>query len=194
MNRTETYLHSYLNKLFPRYTRPESSRFSHLFVETDGKSQLKIKNPKESLFIDSEEENEEKMDEVNLEKYLICPEKILNGEERRTSIIIKGIPCAFGCKNFYHLLKMFCKDINFFYVPGFAIVKWKYIYAFATIGNRRGVLNIYEGLNSIKEKYKSFKGFDFSKIEIYFSKSQNINALNKKFKKDGILNNFVICK
>lgn len=193
MNRTEKFLHSYLDRLFPSYASPNSSRFSQLFAEMCKKTQLKLKIKKELM--KSQKDEEEKIDEeVNLEKYIIYPQKILSGEEKRTSIIIKGIPCAFGCQNFYELLRMFCKDINFFYIPGFAIVKWQYIYAFATIGNRRGVLNIYEGLSSIKEKYKNFKGYDFSQIEIYFSKSQNINALTKKFKKDGFQNNFVVCK
>lgn len=193
MNRTERFLQSYLERIFPSYNSPESSRFSELFLEMNRRSSQKLLKQKKQKVI-SEEDEEENTADVNLEKYLIYPQKILSGEEKRTSIIIKGIPCAFGCKNFYDLLRMFCRDITFFYIPGFAIAKWEYIYAFATIGNRRGVLNIYEGLNSIKEKYRIFKGFDFSNIEIYFSKLQNINALTKKFKKDGIQNNFVICK
>ena len=160
-----------LQKLFPKFSSPISSRFSELFREISETN--KTESPK---------------------KYLIFPKKIINGTEKRTSIIIKGIPSAFGCQNFYELLTNFCSDIKFFYIPAYAANKWKYIYAFVTIGRRKGVLNIFEGLTLMKEKYKTFKGFDFSKIEIYFCKSQNIIGLTKKCQNKVNQDNFIICK
>ena len=187
MTKTERILYLYTHKLFPRFTTPAFSRFSNLFSElsdttdSDSDSDMEI-YPKELE------------EDPNIERYRINPKKILNGTEKRNSVIIKGIPAAFGALNFYELLTKFCKEINFFYIPGFAIAKWKYIYAFVTIGRRKGVLNIYEGLTLMKEKYKSFKGFDFSKIEIYFCKSQNIIGLTKKYQKEVNQKNFIICK
>ena len=188
MTKTEKMLCLYTQKLFPRFSTPAFSRFSSLFSElSDDDSDS-----------DSEQftkiNSEELVENSNLERYQINPKKILDGTERRNSVIIKGIPSAFGAANFYELLTKFCKEINFFYIPGFAIPKWKYIYAFATIGRRKGVLNIYKGLTLIKEKHNNFKGFDFSKIEIYFCKSQNIIGLTKKYQKKANKKNFIICK
>ena len=186
MTKTERILCLYTQKLFPRFSSPAFSRFSNLFSDisengTDSDRLLRI-------------HSEELEEDPCMERYKINPKKILNGFEKRSSVIIKGIPAGFGARNFYELLTKFCKEINFFYIPGFAIAKWEYIYAFATIGRRKGVLNIYEGLNLMKEKYKNFKGFDFSKIEIYFCKSQNIIGLTKKYQKEVNQNNFIISK
>ena len=160
-----------LQKLFPKFSSPLSSRFSELFREISETN--KTESPK---------------------KYLIFPKKIINGTEKRTSIIIKGIPSAFGCQNFYELLTNFCSDIKFFYIPAYAANKWRYIYAFVNIGNPKGVLDIFEGLSIIRDKYKNYKGFDFSKIEIYFCKSQNINGLIRKYQNDIYESNFLVCK
>ena len=184
----EKYLHLHLQKLFPHFSRPLSSRFSMLFYEL---SKINIINSENSIKIDQKKkENQKKF----LEKYRIYPEKILNGIEKRTSIIIKEIPGDYGAMNFYKLLTKFCNEINFFYIPDFAIEKWEYIYAFVTVGHRKGVLDIYEGLNLLKEKYKTFKGHDFTKIEVYFCRSQNIRGLKKKCQKETNKKNFCICK
>ena len=109
-----------LQKLFPNFSSPISSRFSELFRE---------------LSLTKKEDNPK--------KYLIFPKKIVNGTEKRTSIIIKGIPSAFGCQNFYELLSNLCDDIKFFYIPSFAVNKWSYVYAFVNIGSQKGVLDIF---------------------------------------------------
>ena len=188
MTKMEKILHLYTHKLFPRFSTPAYSRFTSLFSEiSDNDSDS---DSDQSIEIYSQElKNDPKM-----ERYIINPKKILLGIEKRNSVIIKGIPADFGPLNFYELLKKFCKEISFFYIPGFAIAKWKYIYAFVTIGRRMGVLNIFESLNLIKDKYKTFKGCDFSKIEIYFCKSQNIIGLTKKYQKEANHKNFIICK
>ena len=188
MTKMERVLYIYTHKLFPRFSTPAYSRFSSLFSEL---SDSEIDSDSDQLKLAPPKELEE---DPNIEKYRINPKKILNGIEKRTSVIIKGIPADFGALNFYELLSKFCKEINFFYIPGFAISKWKYIYAFATIGHRRGVYNIFQGLNLLKNQYKIFKGSDFSKIEIYFCKSQNIIGLTKKYQQEANQKNFVICK
>ena len=188
MTKTEKYLQLHLQKLFPRFTCPLSSRFSVLFKEL---SKINI-TPQENL-TKNEPKNEKKNQES--EKYLINPEKIINGTETRTSIIIKEIPVSFGPKNFYELLTIFSNEIKFFYIPGFQIEKWEYIYAFVTIGHSKGVLDIYEGLTFLRDKFKTFQGHDFSKIEIYFCRSQNRTDLMKKCHKEGDpKKSFFICK
>ena len=181
MTKMERVLCLYTQKLFPQFSTPAFSRFSTLF------SELYEKDLEIDLLTKTTNQELDELDKIpNIEKFRINPRTILNGTERRNSIIIKGIPSALGASNFYQLLTKFSKEINFFYIPGFSITKWKYIYAFATIGRRKGVLNIYKGLTLIKEKFNNYKGFDFSKIEIYFCKSQNIIGLTKKYQKKEI--------
>ena len=182
----EAYIREYIKKLFPSFSSPIRSRFSQFFREISEKNKLKNKPSKKESKKDSEENN--------LEKYLIIPNKIIDGTEKRTSVIIKGIPSAFGVGNFYKLLTKFCNDIEFFYVPGYAVNKWQYIYAFVNLGHRKGVLDIYEGLTLLKDKYKTFKGYDFTKIEVYFCRYQNIRGLKKKCQKEINKKNFCICK
>lgn len=162
--------HYELHKLFPKFNSPITSRFSDFFKK-----------------ISEKKKNE------STKKYLIIPEKIQNDKEKRTSIIIKGIPSAFGYQNFYDLLYHFNKNIKFFYIPSFGTNRWKFVYAFVNLLDKNGVLDIYKGLNLIKDKFKSINGYDFSKIEIYFSKSQNINRLIKKYQKNFYQNHFLIC-
>ena len=183
----EILLQLYLNNLFPHFSSPFSSRFSGLFYELSKINLIKSEN---FTITDSKIEKENQ----NLEKYKINPEKILNGTETRTSIIIKEIPRAFGAFNFYELLTKFSGQINCFYIPDFAVAKWEYIYAFVTIEHAKGILDIYEGLTFLRDKFKIFNGCDFSKIEIYFCRSQNRTSLKKKCHKEVNQNNFFICK
>ena len=187
MTEIEKHLQRYLQKLFPHFSSPLSSRFSKLFYELSKIKLIQTEN------ITKTEPIDEKENQI-LEKYRIYPEKILNGVETRTSIIIKNIPGAFGALSFYKLLTQFSNDIKFFYIPGFAIEKWEYIYAFATIGHIEGILDIYEGLTFLRDKFKILKGYDFSKIEIYFCKYQNKNSLMKKSHKEIDPKSFFICK
>ena len=180
----EKMLFLYTKKLFPNFSSPSFSRFSKLFSElskNDSNSDQLIKICSEEL-----------EDDTDIDKYMINPDKILDGTEKRNSIVIKGIPSAFGPRNFYELLTGFGEEINYFFIPWFAIDKWKYLYAFVTVGRRKGVLNIFNELVSIRDK-KIFKGFDFSKIEVYFCKSRNIIGLTKKSQKEN-KKNFMIWK
>ena len=187
MSEIEKYLQLYIQKLFPQFKSPLSSRFSSLFYEM---SKINIIKSENLTKIDKEKEKKDR----NIEKYRINPENILNGIEKRTSIIIKEIPRAFGVLNFYKLLTKFTNQINCFFVPGFAIVKREYIYAYVNISHRKGVLDVFEGINFLRDNFKIFKGYDFSKIEIYFCKYQNRKRLMKKCNKEIGYKDFFICK
>ena len=180
------YLHT--RKLFPSFSSPALSRFSVLFSQLSKNYSDSNSDKLTNIYTKELEENQ------NMEKYRIDPEKILNGLEKRNSIIIKGIPAGFGAFNFYDLLTKFCKDINFFYIPGFAIAKRKYIYAFVTINRRMGILNIFEALTIMRDKLESYKGFDFTKIEIYFCRSRHIINLADKYQKEANQKDFIIRK
>ena len=183
----EKILQLYLKKLFPHFSSPLISRFSELFNEISD-------NPTNTTDKKTKKEQTSINENSNLDNYTIYPEKIINGLEKRTIIIIKGIPAAFGCLNFFELLTKFCKEVNFFYIPGFALAKWEYVYAFVNIGSRKGILNIFYGLNVMRDKYKTFNGCDFSNLEIYFCKSQNVNTLLKKYQHEPNQNTFLIKK
>ena len=187
MTETEIRLQLYLQKLFPYFSSPHSSRFSGLFYEL---SKINLTQPENLTKIDQNNDIENQ----NFEKYRINPEKILNGKEKRTTIIIKEIPSAFGAMNFYNLLTKFCNQIICFYIPGFAIAKKEYMHAFVNVGHRKGVLDIYEGLTSLKNKFKTFKGYNFSKIEVYYCRSQYRTGLMKKSHNEIDQNDFLICK
>ena len=189
MNKMEKILYLYTHKLFPRFSTPNSSRFSELFSKlSDYDPDSDFNGQLNKIYSKDLKEN------PNIEKYRINPEKILNGLEKRTSIIIKGIPSDFGALNFYELITQFCIEINFFYIPGFSNGKRKYMYAFVTVGRLMDVLNIFEALILMRDKLKIYKGFNFTKIEIYFCKYQNLIDLTKKYQKEVDQKNFIICK
>ena len=180
----EKTLYLYPHKLFPRFSTPNSSRFSELFSElSDNDSDSDFDGQLNEIY------SKELEDDPNIERCRIDPEKLLNGIEKRNSIVIKGIPSDFGAHNFYELLTKFCKKIKFF-----ATTKRNYTYAFVTINHGMEVLNIFEALTLMKEELKIYKGYDFSKIEIYFSKSQNIIDLAKKYHKKVSQKNFIVCE
>ena len=183
----ENKLQLYLEILFPHFTSPLISRFSELFNEISNNS-TNTTNKKSKNDFNKVSEN------ISLDDYIIYPQKIIAGLEKRKLIIIKGIPTAFGCLNFLELLNKFCNDVNFVCIPGFALVTWDYVYAFVNTGSRKGLLNIFYGLNVIRDKYKTFKGYDFSNLEIYFCKTQNVNTLLKKYQNESNQNTFLFKK
>ena len=182
----EKKLQFYLEILFPHFTSPLISRFSELFDE--------ISNNSINTITKKDKNDLNKVNENISEDFIIYPQKIIDGMEKRKLIIIKGIPTAFGCLNFLELLNKFCNDVNFVCIPGFALVTWEYVYAFVNIGTRKGLLNIFYGLNVIKNKYKTLQGYDFSNLEIYFCKTQNVNTLLKKYQNENNKNTFLFKK
>ena len=90
-------IQKYMKLLFPKYESSSYSRFTKLFQEIEDKNE----NTCEKNFLANKSLN------INISK-------IKNGDEKRTSIIIKYIPSLLGSKNFYDLLKTFSKSINFF--------------------------------------------------------------------------------
>ena len=167
-------IQKYLKLLFPKYESSSYSRFIKLFQEIENKNE----NVCEKQFLTNKSLN------INISK-------IKNGEEKRTSIIIKYIPSLLGSKNFYDLLKTFTKRINFFYIPGYISDHKEYMYAFVNLSNNKEIIDIVDGLNTLKNKFETYRGLDFRYLEIYFSKTQGYKALKKKYKND-YYNDFII--
>ena len=81
---------------FPQFNRPNSSRFESFFrsiSKNDSSSKKKKRNKSSS----------------------ICPEKIVRNEDKRTSIIIKGIPTDMPKKEFRDLIEKY-GNLNYLYI------------------------------------------------------------------------------
>ena len=150
-----------LNKYFPFYSHPEKSRFTELFEELAKKDNL-LNNSKPFKSLD------------------INTEEILLGKDRRTSLIIKGFPSEMRTQDVLLLLQQFANNINFFYIPPLIQEQKRYMYAFVNLANYKSIIPLYIGLTNLRNKYKSFYGYDFKEIEIYYSKTQGQKALMKK--------------
>ena len=160
-------IEKYMELLFPKYKPSFYSRFTNLFQEITNKNKTF-----------SEQEI------ISTKNFDIIISKIKNGDEKRGSIIIKSIPSLFGPKNFYDLLRNFTNKINFFFIPGYVWNQKEYMYAFVNVANNKEIINIVNGLTTIKNKYGSYYGFDLRYLEIYFSKTQGYKALKRKYKNE----------
>ena len=81
---------------FPQFNRPSSSRFESFFqtiAKNDSSSKKKKRNKSSS----------------------ICPEKIVRNEDKRTSIIIKGIPTDMPKKEVRDLIEKY-GNLNYLYI------------------------------------------------------------------------------
>ena len=150
-----------LQKYFPFYSHPEKSRFTGLFEELAKKDSLS--NTSKSY---------KSLD--------IITDEILLGRDRRTSLIIKGFPSEMRAQDVLLLLQQFTNNINFFYIPPLIQEQKRYMYAFVNLANYKSIIPLYIGLTNLRDKYKSFYGYDFKEIEIYYSKTQGQKALMKK--------------
>ena len=158
MEDNTTYI---LKKYFPFYSHPEKSRFTALFEELAKKENFS--NTSKSY---------KSLD--------IITEEILLGRDRRTSLIIKGFPSEMSSQDVLSLLHQFVNNINFFYIPPLIQEQKRYMYAFVNLTNYKSIIPLYIGLTNLRDKYKSFYGYDFKEIEIYYSKTQGQKALMKK--------------
>ena len=168
---------------FPKFSSPVCSRFKQLFEQ--------ISNEKTQI-LNNKEIKSEQTGERN-DNYKIEIEKIKTGEAKRTTLIIKGVPSSFGCLNFYNLLKDFYININFFYIPGYIYRQQEFMYAFVNVRNPKGVLHIYEGIQTVKQKFKHIFGNYLSGMNVSFSKTQGYRALKNKYTNE-YFDNFLICE
>ena len=173
----------YINFHFPKFSSPVCSRFKQFFEQ--------ISNEKTHI-LNSKEIKSERIGKKN-DNYKIEIEKIKTGEEKRTTLIIKGVPSLFGCLNFYNLLKNFYRNINFFFIPGYIYKQKEFMYAFVNVKYPKGVLHIYECIKIIKEKFENIFGYNLSGMNVNYCKTQGYRALKKKYTNE-YFDNFLICE
>lgn len=139
---------------FPHFNSPSSSRFESLF-----------------LILNKSDENKK-----NNISYIIFPERIIRGEDKRTSILIKNIPKNVKKKEIRGLIENYA-NINFLGLTQDKKSK-SYIVAYFNVINYKSVVPIFMGLR--KQTFNYFNKIVL--IELYYSSIQGKEELKKVFK------------
>jgi hypothetical protein len=138
---------------FPNFISPSSSRF-------------------ELLFNTLKKSNEKKKDL----SYLIYPERIIRGEDKRTSLLIKNIPKNIKKKEIRNMVEKYA-NINFLGITHDRSSK-SLIVAYLNVINYKSVVPIFMGLRKNTFNYNNEKIL----TQIYYSKFQGKEELKKVFK------------
>ena len=149
-----------IEKYYHKFAHPEKSRFSDFF-----KQLLKEEDINADTF--------SKTFDININEILL-------GRDQRTSLIIKGFPSQMQPQEVLYILSQFTKNINYFYIPPSVKEQKKYMYAFVNLANYKSIISLFIGLSDLRDKYKNIYGFDFTQIEVYYSKTQGLKSLMKK--------------
>ena len=152
--REQILLHLY----FPQFNSPESSRFESLFI-----------------FLNKNDSNAKKK---NIVTYVIFPERIMQGEDKRTSLLIKNIPKNVKKKEIRNMIEKY-GNINFLSISKDQNID-NFIVAYLNVINYKSIVPIYMGLRKQTFDYLGKK----INIEIYYSKMQGKDELKKAFKND----------
>jgi RNA recognition motif-containing protein len=140
---------------FPQFESPLSSRFESLF-----------------LFLNKNDSNAKKK---NIISYTILPDQVMQGEDKRTSLIIKNIPKNIKKKEIRSLIEKY-GNINFLAVSKDKNVE-NCIVAYLNVINYKSIVPIFMGLRKLSFSYLG-KTFN---IEINYSKVQGKDELKKLF-------------
>ena len=155
---------SYLERIilliyFPQFSSPNNSRFESFFlsiVKENKKLNKKIKNSK-----------------------IIFPEKIARNEDKRTSIIIKGIPNNLSKSEFKNYLDKFGKS-NYFYITKETKNKRNNTsIAFINVINYKSIIPLFMDLRNLNQKNNS----DEDNIEISYANIQGKTQLKEYVEK-----------
>jgi hypothetical protein len=142
---------------FPHFNSPSSSRFEALF-----------------LFLDKNNGNKNKKNNNNNKiSYYIFPERVIRGEDRRTSILIKNIPKTIKKREIRSLVENFA-NINYLRIKQDKKFK-NFNVAYLNVINYKSIVPIYMGLRKYTFNY------DNKKIvtELFYSKYQGKEELKK---------------
>ena len=146
-----------LHLCFPNYESPISSRFESLFLSLN-KYDLYKKNSYTS--------------------FIIIPQRIIQGEDKRTTLIIKNIPKIIKKREIRSMIEKY-GNINFLGLVQDQNIE-NFIVAYLNVINYKSVVPIYMGLRK-----HTFNYFNRNiQIEILYSKIQGKEELKKIFKVD----------
>lgn len=140
---------------FPHFHSPSSSRFEDLF-----------------LILDKSEGNKN-----NNLSYLIFPERIIRGEDKRTSILMKNIPKTIKKQEIRSLVENFA-NINYLGLKQDKKSK-DFNVAYLNVINYKSIVPIYMGLRKHTFLYNDKKIV----TELFYSKYQGKEQLKKSLKR-----------
>jgi hypothetical protein len=147
---------------FPQFNSPNNSRFQSLF--------------------DSMKRTENIKDQSNSRtSYKIYPEKIIRNEDKRTSIMIKGIPTSMAKSEIRNLVDKY-GNINYLYVITSSI--YNYSIAFINVINYKSIIPLFMNLRNCRFE-KSGKTYS---LNIMYSIVQGKQELKKYMKSIKIFN------
>lgn len=147
-----------LRLYFPQFNSPLSSRFQNYFSILNKTENTKKKKKTTSV--------------------IIFPDKIMQGEDKRTSIVIKNIPRNVKKKDIRNMVEKY-GNINFLGLVQDQNID-NFIVAYLNVINYKSVVPIYMGLR--KHTFNYFNRI--IQIEILYSKIQGKEELKKVFKVD----------
>ena len=143
-----------IDLIFPKFEKPEVSRFNKFFSEN-----------KKNSFVGK--------------KLQLNGHKIFTGEDKRTTILIKNIPRNMT-KNQLKLIIEKIANINYIYIPLFMLSADNLRCAFVNVVNSKSIIDIYLKLRKINFVYDNPN----TKIEISYSKLQGKKALIDNFREE----------
>ena len=144
---------------FPQFKSPESSRFESFFISIYKKEKKIKKNKKLSR--------------------IIFPEKIIRNEDKRTSLMIKGIPIDISKKEIRSIIEKY-GNLNYLYIiKDPKNIKHNTSIAFVNVVNYKSIISLYMNLRN----YKFNKNGNIYNIEIRYSNVQGKEQLNQYVKK-----------
>ena len=142
--------------LFPKFSKPKESRFLNFFSTLSNKNKHYL----------------------HFNQYSISMEKIENGEDKRTSVIIKNLPNTLTKEDLKSILEGI-GNINYLYLPFDKIMNKNLGLAYVNVVNYKNIINLYHRMKDYKfESVKTGKS-----VEIYYSKVQGKSSLSKMFAK-----------
>jgi len=147
---------------FPQFQSPNNSRFQSLFA-----SMKKAENTKDKL--------------KSRNSYNIYPEKIIRNEDKRTSIIIKGIPTSMAKSEIRSLVDKY-GNINYLYVITSSI--YNYSIAFINVINYKSIIPLFMNLRNFRIEQSGIK----YNLKIMYSIVQGKQELKKYMKNRKIFN------
>ena len=144
------------NFLFPKFTQPKQSRFLKFFSSLSHNHK----------------------DNIQFNHYSISLKKIENGEDKRTSVIIKNIPNTLNKEKIKQILEG-VGNINYLYLPFDKVMNRNLGFAFINVVNYKNIINLYHRLKEYNFENDEYK----NSIEINYSKVQGKNNLSNMFAK-----------
>ena len=143
---------------FPQFNSPVSSRFQTFFLNLNQIEKVKGKNKEISN--------------------KIFPDKIMQGEDKRTSIVIKNIPKNIKKKEIRKMIEKY-GNINFLAISKDE-EKENYVNAYLNAINYKSIVPIYMSLRKVNFNYKG----NLINIQIIYSEYQGKSELKKVFIND----------